>query len=108
MAGRVTRGAVAANTNVDSDSDAAPARAYDSDVYGDSSVGAMPGSTGYGSRGYQDEGYGTRYREDVGASSYADSGSLAPDSATGSSYPDVTPVGEEHHYSPPVGGDVRR
>ncbi len=108
VAGRVTRGAVAANTNVDSDSDAAPARAYDSDVYGDSSVGAMPGSTGYGSRGYQDEGYGTRYREDVGASSYADSGSLAPDSATGSSYPDVTPVGEEHHYSPPVGGDVRR
>ena len=55
MAGRVTRGAVAANTNVDSDSNVAPARAYDSDVYGDRSQGAMPGSTGYGSRGYEDE-----------------------------------------------------
>ena len=57
----------------------APARAYDSDVYGDRSQGTMPGSTGYGSRGYEDESYGTRYREDVAASSYADAGSIAPE-----------------------------
>ncbi len=33
VAGRVTRGAVAANTSVDSDTEPTPARAYDSDVY---------------------------------------------------------------------------
>ena len=34
VAGRVTRGAVAANTSVDSDTDPSPARAYDSDDRG--------------------------------------------------------------------------
>ena len=34
VAGRVTRGAVAANTRVDSDTDPSPARAYDSDDRG--------------------------------------------------------------------------
>jgi hypothetical protein len=33
VAGRVTRGAVAANTSVDSDTEPTPARAYDSDLY---------------------------------------------------------------------------
>lgn len=96
VAGRVTRGAVAANTSVDSDSGGLPARAYDSDVYGDGYPDAVPGSTAYG----------TRYREDVSARSYANSGSPAPDTATGA-YPE-TPVGEEPNYPPPVGGDVRR
>ena len=109
VAGRVTRGAVAANTSVDSDNGGSPARAYDSDVYGSGYQSATPGGTAYGARGYDDAGsgegsYGTRYREDVGATSY----SVAPDTATGTSYPDVTPAGEEPSYPPPVGGDVRR
>jgi len=104
VAGRVTRGAVAANTSVDSDNGGSPARAYDSDVYGSGYQSATPGGTAYGARGYDDGGYGTRYREDVGATSY----SVAPDTATGTSYPDVTPAGEEPSYPPPVGGDVRR
>jgi hypothetical protein len=116
VAGRVTRGAVAANTSVDSDDGATPARAYDSDLYRDS--GATAGGT-YGARGYDDGTYGTRYREDVGTSGYAGSGAgvtgqypdadpLASGTATGTSYPDVTPAGEEPYYPPPVGGDVRR
>jgi hypothetical protein len=100
VAGRVTRGAVAANTSVDSGNSGSPARAYDSDLDGN----GYPGSTAYGARGYDDTGYGTRYREDVGASSY----SVAPDTGTGTSYPDVTPAGEDPYYPPPVGGDVRR
>jgi hypothetical protein len=98
VAGRVTRGAVAANTSVDSDNGGSPARAYDSDVYGSGYQSATPGGTAYGARGYDDAG------EDVGATSY----SVAPDTATGTSYPDVTPAGEEPSYPPPVGGDVRR
>ena len=67
VAGRVTRGAVAANTSVDSDSDAAPARAYDSDVYrGDYSDAGAYGARGY--EGYGEGGSGTRYRQDVGTS----------------------------------------
>jgi hypothetical protein len=119
VAGRVTRGAVAANTDVDSDRAASPARAYDSDVYRDGYSGAMTGSAAHSARGYDDSAYGTRYREDVDVTSYADSGSgvtgqysgagpMAPDTGSDTSNPDVTPGGEEPNYPPQAGGDVRR
>ena len=120
LAGRVTRGAVAANTSVDSDNGGRPARAYDSDVYRSDYSGASAyGARGYEDTGYGEGGYGTRYSQDVGTSGYADTGAgvtgqypetsqLGTDTATGTSYPDVTPAGEEPNYPPPVGGDVRR
>jgi hypothetical protein len=58
VAGRLTRGAVAANTSVDSDREATPTRAYDSSAYDDdtvSSSGAVP------TRSYQDGDYAARY-----------------------------------------------
>ena len=106
VAGRVTRGAVAANTNVDSGSDAAPARAYDSDVYRGNYEGA-----GYGDRAYQDGGYTPRYGESVPTGApYQGAGTTASEQsgATGTAYPDVTPVGDEAYYPPPVEDDVRR
>jgi hypothetical protein len=58
VAGRLTRGAVAANTSVDSDPDVSPARAYDSSAYarrGDDSGLQSDGE--YGTRSYQSEPY---------------------------------------------------
>ena len=57
LAGRVTRGAVATKTSVDSDRDreASPARAYDSGAY-DYDTAASSGAA-YGTRAYQDGDY---------------------------------------------------
>jgi hypothetical protein len=132
LAGRVTRGAVAANTSVDSDRGSTPARAYDGGAY-DYESAAAPGSAAYGTRGYQDGGYTPRYGETVpsGASyqgagtgptgtfpdtgvatpgQYPTAGTAAPEQpgATGTSYPNVTPVGDEAIYPPPSEGEVRR
>ena len=60
VAGRLTRGAVAANTSVDSGREPTPARAYDSDLDRGDYEGA-----GYGDRTYQDGGYTPRYGESV-------------------------------------------
>jgi hypothetical protein len=106
VAGRVTRGAVAANTSVDSGRESTPARAYDSDVYRGDYEGA-----GYGDRTYQDSGYTPRYGESVPTGApYQGAGTTASEQpgATGTAYPDVTPVGDEANYPPPVEGDVRR
>ena len=106
VAGRLTRGAVAANTSVDSGSEATPARAYDSDLdRGDY------GGAGYGDRTYQDGGYTPRYGESVPTGApYEGAGTTAAEQpgATGTTYPNVTPVGDEAYYPPPVEGDVRR
>ena len=116
VAGRVTRGAVAANTSVDSDRESRPARAYDSGAYDT----ATPSGT-YGTRGYQDGDYTPRYGDTVpagagyqsGADSpgqYPTAGTAAPDQpgATGTAYPNVTPTGDESYYPPPMEGEVRR
>jgi hypothetical protein len=109
LAGRATRGAVAANTSVDSDSESRPARAYDSGGY-DYDSGA------YGTRTYQDSGYAPRYG-DTGVSTgagYQGAGAgptgTYPDAevTTGTAYPNVTPVGDEAIYPPPTEGEVRR
>jgi hypothetical protein len=68
VAGRVTRGAVAANTSVDSDNEPTPARAYDSDLYD---------RGGYDS-GLQSGGYDPRYGEMAGETSYQGGGMPAP------------------------------
>jgi hypothetical protein len=128
VAGRVTRGAVAANTSVDSDRESTPARAYDGGAYDYES--AAPSGAGYGTRTYQDGDYTPRYGDTVptGASysgagtgafpdtgmatpgQYPTEGTAAPEQAgaTGTSYPDVTPVGDEAIYPPPTEGEVRR
>jgi hypothetical protein len=131
IAGRVTRGAVAANTSVDSDRESTPARAYDGGAYDYES--AAPSGAGYGTRTYQDGDYTPRYGDTVptGASysgagtgptgafpdtgmatpgQYPTEGTAAPEQpgATGTSYPDVTPVGDEAIYPPPTEGEVRR
>jgi vacuolar-type H+-ATPase subunit H len=106
VAGRVTRGAVAANTSVDSGRESTPARAYDSDVYRGDYEGA-----GYGDRTYQDSGYTPRYGESVPTGApYQGAGTTASDQpgATGTAYPNMTSAGDEAYYSPPVEGDVRR
>jgi hypothetical protein len=106
VAGRLTRGAVAANTSVDSGRESTPARAYDSDVYRGDYEGA-----GYGDRTYQDSGYTPRYGESVPTGApYQGAGTTASEQsgATGTAYPDVTPVGDEAYYPPPAEGDVRR
>jgi hypothetical protein len=138
VAGRVTRGAVAANTSVDSDRESTPARAYEGGAY-DYDIGAPrgadtgPGGTTYGTRSYQDGDYTPRYGETVasgatyrGASTgptgalpdtgmatpgqYPTEGTAAPEQpgATGTAYPNVTPVGDEAIYPPPAEGEVRR
>ena len=135
LAGRVTRGAVAANTSVDSDrdsgSESTPARAYDGGAYDFES--AAPSGGGYGARGYQDGDYAPRYGDTVASGApyqgagtgptgtfpdtgvatpgqYPTAGTAAPEQpgATGTSYPNVTPVGDEAIYPPPTEGEVRR
>jgi uncharacterized protein YjbJ (UPF0337 family) len=74
VAGRVTRGAVAANTSVDSDNEPTPARAYDRDVYDRGGYdGGLQGSGAYGTRTYQ-SGYDPRYGEVEGETSYQGGG----------------------------------
>ncbi len=54
VAGRVTRGAVAANTSVDSDTEPTPARAYDSDsTIAAATTVACKARSAYGTRSYQ-------------------------------------------------------
>jgi hypothetical protein len=119
VAGRLTRGAVAANTSVDSDTDVTPARAYDSDIHDrDGYDGGLQGS-GYAARAYE-TGYDPRYGERVDETSYQGGGMPAPGRyaegtvasgdapATGPSYPDVTPATDEPYYPPPAEGEVRR
>jgi hypothetical protein len=131
VAGRVTRGAVAANTSVDSDRESRPARAYDSGAY-DYDTGTPSGT--YGTRGYQDGDYAPRYGDTVPAGAgyqggadtgptgafpdtgmatpgqYPTAGTAAPDQpgATGTAYPNVTPTSDETYYPPPMEGEVRR
>jgi hypothetical protein len=131
VAGRVTRGAVAANTSVDSDRESRPARAYDSGAY-DYDTGTPSGA--YGTRGYQDGDYAPRYGDTVPAGAgyqggadtgptgafpdtgmatpgqYPTAGTAAPDQpgATGTAYPNVTPTSDETYYPPPMEGEVRR
>ena len=127
VAGRLTRGAVAANTSVDSDKrDAPPARAYDSDAYdrGGYDSGLVDGGA-YGARGYD-----PRYGEVAGETSYQGGGMPAPGQnpagadapghparsaeapseypASGPAYPNLTPTTDEPYYPPPVEGEVRR
>jgi hypothetical protein len=136
LAGRLTRGAVAGNTSVDSDTDVTPARAYDSDIYdrggygGDVQGGDVQGGS-YGARAYE-SGYDPRYGEVAGETSYQGGGMPAPGQeyrtegtaasreyvagttasaeypATGPAYPDVTPTTDEPYYPPPTEGEVRR
>jgi hypothetical protein len=77
VAGRVTRGAVAANTSVDSDTDPSPARAYDSDDRGGYD-GGPEGTSAYGTRTYQSSGYDPSYGEMSGETSYQGGGMPAP------------------------------
>jgi hypothetical protein len=129
VAGRLTRGAVAANTSVDSDRESTPARAYDGGAYDYES--AAPSGAGYGTRSYQDRDYTPRYGDtvptgpgyqgagngptgtfpDTGVATpghHPTAGTAVPEGATGSSYPNVTPVGDEAIYPPPTEGEVRR
>lgn len=129
MAGRVTRGAVAANTSVDSDREATPARAYDSsayDYYAASSSGAH--TTG----SYQDGDYAARYG-DTGVptpasyqgagpeptGTYPDTGMATPGhypgtgvseqrGETGTAYPNVAPTTDGSYYLPPIEREARR
>lgn len=110
LAGRVTRGAVAANTSVDSGRESSPARAYEGGAYDYES--AAP-SGAYGTRGYQDGDYAPRYGDTVASGApYQGAGTgptgTFPDTPTGTSYPNVTPVGDEAIYPPPSEGEVRR
>jgi hypothetical protein len=103
LAGRVTRGAVAANTSVDSDRESRPARAYDSGAY---DTGAPSGT--YGTRGYQDGDYAPRYGDTVPAGAGYQSGA---DTGPTGAFPDtgnVTPTSDETYYPPPMEGEVRR
>jgi len=77
VAGRVTRGAVAANTSVDSDTDPTPARAYDSDDRGGYD-GGLEGTGAYGTPTYQSSGYDPSYGEMAGESSDQGGGMPAP------------------------------
>jgi hypothetical protein len=132
VAGRLTRGAVAANTSVDSDTEATPARAYDSNTYRGDYEGDRPSSAAYGARSYQDGGYAPRHSEtsvppettyqgtgNPVTGQFHDTGMAAPGqypgtptpdrpAATGTASPNVTPAVDEPDYPPPVGGDVRR
>jgi hypothetical protein len=123
VAGRLTRGAVAANTSVDSDTEPTPARAYDSDLDDRGGYdGGLPGGGAYGARTYQSSGYDPRYGEVAGETSYQGGGMPAPGqqspaagtgapgdySGTGPAYPNVTPTTDETYYPPPAEGEVRR
>jgi hypothetical protein len=119
VAGRLTRGAVAANTSVDSDTDVTPARAYGGDVYDRRGYDGDVQGRGYGARAYE-SGYDPRYGERAGETSYQGGGMPAPGQdpagtaapaeypATGPAYPDVTPATDEPYYPPPAEGEVRR
>ena len=78
-AGRVTRGAVAANTSVDSDTEPTPARAYDGDIYdrGGYDGGVQSGGAD-GTRTYQSSGSDPSYGEMAGETSYQGGGMPAP------------------------------
>lgn len=116
VAGRVTRGAVAANTSVDSDRDATPARAYDSGAYDRGGYDSgLSGGGAYGARGYE-----PRYGEVAGETSYQGGGMPTPGQyaggtaapgeypASGPAYPNVTPTTDEPYYPPPTEGEARR
>ena len=129
VAGRVTRGAVAANTSVGSDREATPARADESGLYEHDSTSSR--SAGYGTRGQQDGDYAARYG-DTGAPTGAgyvaagaeptgtpDTGMATPGqyptSGTGVSeqpgaartaYPNVMPTADESYYPPSTEGAV--
>jgi hypothetical protein len=116
VAGRLTRGAVAANTSVDSDRDVTPARAYDSGAYDRGGYDSgLSGGGAYGARGYE-----PRYGEVAGETSYQGGGMPAPGQyaggtaapgeypASGPAYPNVTPTTDEPYYPPPTEGEVRR
>jgi hypothetical protein len=131
VAGRLTRGAVAANTSVDSDADVTPARAYDGGVYdrGGYDSGLADGGA-YGTTPSYQSGYETRYGEVAGEASYQGGGMPAPGQyaggtaapgqyaggtaapgeypASGPAYPNVTPATDEPYYPPPTEGEVRR
>jgi hypothetical protein len=119
VAGRLTRGAVAANTSVDSDTDVTPARAYGTDIYDRGGYDGDMQGRGYAARAYE-TGYDPRYGERVGETSYQGGGMPAPGQyaggtvapgeypATGSANPDVTPATDEPYYPPPAEGEVRR
>jgi len=78
VAGRLTRGAVAANTSADSDTDVTPARAYDSGVYDRGGYDSgLAGGGAYGTPSYQ-SGYEPRYGEVAGETSYQGGGMPAP------------------------------
>jgi len=79
VAGRVTRGAVAANTSVDSDNEPSPARAYEGDVYDRGGYdGGREGTGAYGTRTDQSSGYDPSYGEVAGETSYQGGGMPAP------------------------------
>jgi hypothetical protein len=79
VAGRLTRGAVAANTSVDSDTEPTPARAYDSDLYARGGYdGGLEGGAAYGARTYQSGGYDPSYGEMASETSYQGGGMPAP------------------------------
>ena len=79
VAGRVTRGAVAANTSVDSDTEPTPARAYDSDLDDRGGYdGGLEGGRAYGIRSYQSAGNDPSYGEMAGETSDQGGGMPAP------------------------------
>ena len=79
VAGRVTRGAVAANTSVDSDTEPTPARAYENDIYdrGGYDRGVQSGGAD-GTRTDQSSGYDPSYGEMAGETSDQGGGMPAP------------------------------
>ncbi|MGH3338872.1 MAG: hypothetical protein ACRDPL_08605, partial [Propionibacteriaceae bacterium] len=120
VAGRLTRGAVAANTSVDSDAEVTPARAYDGGGYDRGGYDSgLAGGGAYGTPSYQ-SGYEPRYGEVAGETSYQGGGMPAPGQyaggtaaageypASGPAYPNVTPTTDEPYYPPPTEGEVRR
>ena len=79
VAGRVTRGAVAANTSVDSDTEPTPARAYDSDLDDRGGYdGGVEGGGADGTRTDQRSGYDPSYGEMAGETSDQGGGMPAP------------------------------
>jgi len=79
VAGRVTRGAVAANTSVDSDTEPTPARAYDSDLDDRGGYdGGVQGGGADGTRTDQSSGYDPSYGEMAGETSDQGGGMPAP------------------------------
>jgi len=132
VAGRLTRGAVAGRTSVDSDTGVTPARAYDSDIYDRGGYGGDANGGRYGAARAYESGYDPRYGEVAGETSYQGGGIPAPGQeyptegtaasreyaagttasteypATGPAYPDVTPTTDEPYYPPPAEGEVRR